>query len=629
MGFTLVVPARAALSILCALTFVLAAAGPARADVVFDHAFGFGVDTGAAAFETCTAASGCQAGTASDAAGGMDTPAGVAVDPRGRIVVADEAYNRLVRFAVASDGTVSFERAFGIDVDPSDGNTGDFESCTTASGCQAGVGSGAAGGLNAPIDVAFDAQGQMLVSNRINNRIDRFAVAGDGTVSFDRAFGVDVDPSDGNTGDFENCTTTSGCRRPATSAAAGGMNAPAGVAVDAQGRILVPDLVNNRIDRFAVAGDGTVSFDRAFGVDVDPSDGNTGDFENCTTASGCQAAAASGAAGGIEWPLGVAVDAQGRILVSDGFNYRIDRFAVAGDGTVNFDRAFGVDVDPSDGNTGDFENCTTATGCRVGTRSAAAGAVAHPEGLAVDAHQRILSADADNDRISVFRPERAVTVTSGLVPASDAGRFDLRVNGALARGSAGNGDSGYVFVDQGAAATIAAQAATGTSLADYDTTIDCGGGPQPGTNLTIPAVTADVACTITNSRKPAPPPVVGPVQPITLAISHRTVRRVGRWIELGIHCRGPEGKRCEGTLALDPARGRTRLAAAGRYGRVRFSAAAGENLTIRVRATSRLRKALRKRRRVISTVTATFAGHDGAQRTVKRKITIVEPRRKR
>ncbi|MEA2623502.1 MAG: hypothetical protein QOH61_2412, partial [Chloroflexota bacterium] len=139
-----------------------------------------------------------------------------------------------------------------------------------------------------------------------------------------------------------------------------------------------------------------------------------------------------------------------------------------------------------------------------------------------------------------------------------------------------------------------------------------------------------VACTITNSRRPAPPPaVIEPLGPITLAVSHRTVRRVGRWIELGVRCRGPEGKRCEGTLALDPARGRTRLAAAGRYGRVRFSAAAGENLTIRVRATSRLRKALRKRHRVISTVTATFAGHDGAQRTVKRKITIVEPRRKR
>ena len=31
-----------------------------------------------------------------------------------------------------------------------------------------------------------------------------------------------------------------------------------------------------------------VSFDRAFGVNVDPSDGNTGDFETCTSASTCQ-----------------------------------------------------------------------------------------------------------------------------------------------------------------------------------------------------------------------------------------------------------------------------------------------------------------------------------------------------
>ncbi len=71
------------------------------------------------------------------------------------------------------------------------------------------------------------------------------------------------------------------------------MNFPQGVAVDAQGRILVADRNNHQVDRFAVAGDGTVSFDRAFGIDVDPSDGNTGDFENCT--STCQPGTADGA----------------------------------------------------------------------------------------------------------------------------------------------------------------------------------------------------------------------------------------------------------------------------------------------------------------------------------------------
>ena len=51
------------------------------------------------------------------------------------------------------------------------------------------------------------------------------------------------------------------------------MDDPDGIAVDAQGRILVAARHTATIDRFTVAGDGTVSFDRAFGVDVDPGDG--------------------------------------------------------------------------------------------------------------------------------------------------------------------------------------------------------------------------------------------------------------------------------------------------------------------------------------------------------------------
>ncbi len=85
-----------------------------------------------------------------------------------------------------------------------------------------------------------------------------------------------------------------------------------------------------------------VTFDRAFGVGVDT---GTAVFENCTIASGCQAGISSDAAGGMSDPLGMAVDAQGRILLVDQGNHpqgrilvvdrinRVARFAVAGDGT--------------------------------------------------------------------------------------------------------------------------------------------------------------------------------------------------------------------------------------------------------------------------------------------------------
>ena len=68
---------------------------------------------------------------------------------------------------------------------------------------------------------------------------------------------------------FENCTTASGCQTGIHSDIAGGMGLPQGVAVERQGRILVVDRIN-RVDRFSVAGDGTVSFDRAFGMTSTP-----------------------------------------------------------------------------------------------------------------------------------------------------------------------------------------------------------------------------------------------------------------------------------------------------------------------------------------------------------------------
>ena len=470
--------------------------------VSFDRAFGVDVDPSDGTtgdFENCTIT--CQQGTSSDVAGGFDRPEDVAVDAQGRILVVGRDNQRVSRFVEGADGTVSFDRAFGIDVDPSDGDTGDFENCTTASGCQDGTATDAAGGISSGYGVAVDAQGRILVADRTLDRIDQFAVASDGSVSFDRAFGVDVDPHDGHTGVFDNCTAASGCQISDGNQKAGAVWSPQGVTVDSQGRILVAEgSGSQRLSRFTVAGDGSVAFDRAFGIDVDPSDGNTGDFESCTTASGCQKGKATDAAGGMYDPVGIAVDSQGRIVVADSDAFRVDRFAVAADGTVSFERSFGIDVDPGDGDTGDFENCTT--NCKTGTDSSAAGGFRSPWGVTVDAAGRIFVSSGTDDRISMFQPPQ-VTVRAALVPAGDSGRFDLQVDGTVVAGGVGDGGSGRVTSESASAVTISERAAAGTSLSDYDTTIDCGDGPHGGSSLTLPPLTGDVTCTISNTRKPA------------------------------------------------------------------------------------------------------------------------------
>ena len=129
----------------------------------FLFAFGWGVDTGAAALQTCTTASTCQAGTTGAGAGQFATQAAgyhVAVDPRnGDVVVADPANRRVQKF----DSSGAFLFAFGWGVDTA---AAALETCTTASTCQAGIAGAGAGQFAAvqPIGVAVDSAGSIFTA---------------------------------------------------------------------------------------------------------------------------------------------------------------------------------------------------------------------------------------------------------------------------------------------------------------------------------------------------------------------------------------------------------------------------------------------------------------------------------
>jgi hypothetical protein len=90
-----------------------------------------------------------------------------------------------------------------------------------------------------------------------------------------------------------------------------------------------------------------------------------------------------------------------------------------------------------------------------------------------------------------------VTVVKALSPAADPGRFDLRVNSTVVKAGAGAGDQGTTTVTRGSDVTVSS--------------IDCGSGSADGTTRTLTNVTADMTCTITDTRKsePAPPPPSG------------------------------------------------------------------------------------------------------------------------
>ena len=360
-----------------------------RGDGKFIRAFGFGVDTGAAAFQTCTTASTCQAGIPGGAAGQLDAPRGIALDGAGNIYVAEQNNHRISVF----DATGTFKHAFGRGVDT---GAASFEVCTAASVCQAGSQGPGAGELNTPVGLTV-AAGSLFVSDQGNHRISVFGTAGP---SFTRAFGWGVDTG---AAAFQTCTMASVCQAGISGGGAGQLMNPQYLALDTTGSLYVSEQGNHRISVFDTAGP---SFLRAFGRGVDT--GATA-FEVCTAASSCQAGTQGGGAGELSFPRGVAIDGAGGLYVVEGGNSRISLFDTAG---PSFTQAFGWGVDTG---AAAFQLCTIASTCQTGTAGSGTGQLAQPLGVAIDCHGAAWVADDGNDRLQRFgEPGTA----SCFVPAS-------------------------------------------------------------------------------------------------------------------------------------------------------------------------------------------------------------------
>ena len=189
----------------------------------FMHSFGFGVATGAAALETCTAT--CLPGSAGGAAGQLNFPSGVALDGT-TLHVADRLNQRISSFALSP---LSFLRTFGFAVDT---GTFQFESCTTT--CQPGDLGDDAGQFDDPTGIHM-LGANLLVADSGNERISVFNPT---TPSLIESFGFGV-----NTGmaSFEHCTLASSCETGIAGPGLGQFNFPQGLAVDCKGALWVAE----------------------------------------------------------------------------------------------------------------------------------------------------------------------------------------------------------------------------------------------------------------------------------------------------------------------------------------------------------------------------------------------------
>lgn len=253
----------------------------------------------------------------------LNTPAGVAVDSAGNILISDQLNHRIrqvdgqTKLITTVVGTgvpgmtgingglnallTDFNSPVGVGLDIS-GNWLLIDSGnhllrrvdiqTMLVSTLAGTGTGgfsdgpvATAQLNGPAGMAVEASGTVLIADSLNNRVRRVnlqtgqvtTVAGTGTGGFNA----------------DNI--------PASSAQ---LNLPTGVAVDSSGNIFIADTLNQRIRRVdgvtnkitTVAGNGAFGFN--------------GDNLDATLAQ-------------LSFPLGIAVDAAGNVLIADSLSHRV------------------------------------------------------------------------------------------------------------------------------------------------------------------------------------------------------------------------------------------------------------------------------------------------------------------
>ncbi len=210
-------------------------------------------------------------------------------------------------------------------------------------------------GFSGPRGVAVDpTSGKVFVADTKNNRVLRFASVSslsNGAAAEAVLGQPDFNSTDGRTGPD-------------------GMSWPAGIAVDASGRLWVADSVNYRVLRFDNASS------KASGAGADGVLGQP-DFTQNTPHT---------TQDGVNEPEDVAVDASGRLWVADTFNFRILRFDNAAS-KPNGANADGVLGQP------DFVSLvgqTTADGMSA------------PYGVATDTAGRLWVADTANDRVLRF-----------------------------------------------------------------------------------------------------------------------------------------------------------------------------------------------------------------------------------
>ena len=153
-------------------------------------------------------------------------------------------------------------------------------------------------------------------------------------------------------------------------AAPGQLDAPSGIAFDANDDVYVVDTGNNRIQKFSKDGE----YRMGWGV----AGAGTGEFDK---------------------PWGIAIDAQGAVYVADWGNDRVQKFSSDGEYIMSF-----------------------------GGRATDGGDLNHPANVAVDSDGDVYVTDWGNNRVQIYEPDGAplAALYGDAVELSKAGAYIIR-----------------------------------------------------------------------------------------------------------------------------------------------------------------------------------------------------------
>jgi len=317
-------------------------------------------------------------------------PRGMAVDAAGNLYVADTENNRVVRFPApfAAAGDRRADVIYG-------------QASSTARGCTSG--SAQVTSLCGPRSVAVAPSGDLFIADTNNHRVLRFAQGASADLLADGVFGQPSPTATGcNTGGVVTAST---------------LCSPRGVAVDRNGNLYVSDSSNNRVLEYDTPLTADAAADKVFGQG-----GNPG-------TSACNPGGVR-TAGTLCSPGSVAVDGNLNVYIADEGNNRVLGYqaplAVGGDQVA-------------DGVLGQSSfshvlSCTsTSSTCMPGT----------VPGVAVDAANSLLVADAPQNRVLWFPSPMAVTPAATRV----LGQPDLVSATPNMADAQGLNAPGYVAVD--------------------------------------------------------------------------------------------------------------------------------------------------------------------------------------